>query len=235
MQDVCISFWPEGETPKTSAFPDMIAKVTDICSTDPNDPTYCATPSDIKLDRAKVQVMYSIPSPGKDDADLQKPVYPKGTFWHLTKCVSSPLPSSTVLPIPLPLPWSYTLHASPSTPPLTETKTVDKRPPPTRLPRQLVRPAPLPQQLHVQRRRHPPAMEEQSEVLPRQRLGHLSEWHGDPDRGGHRRHHGAERLGAGAGAEVGAYCWGEGVWHTGEECGWRAGAVAWEKYGACGW
>ena len=87
MQDVCISFWPEGETPETSAFPDMIAKVTDICSTDPNDPTHCATPSDIKLDRAKVQVMYNIPSPGKDDPDLQKPVYPKGTFWHLTKCV----------------------------------------------------------------------------------------------------------------------------------------------------
>ncbi|KAI4093803.1 MAG: hypothetical protein LQ344_002707 [Seirophora lacunosa] len=92
MQDVCISFWPEGETPETSAFPDMIAKVTDICSTDPNDPTHCATPSDIKLDRAKVQVMYSIPSPGKDDADLQKSVYPRGTFWHLTKCWTNGLP-----------------------------------------------------------------------------------------------------------------------------------------------
>ncbi|KAL9009581.1 MAG: hypothetical protein Q9173_005401 [Seirophora scorigena] len=92
MQDVCISFWPEGETPETSAFPDMIAKVTDICSTDPNDPTHCATPSDIKLDRAKVQVMYSIPSPGKENADLQKPVYPRGTFWHLTKCWTNGLP-----------------------------------------------------------------------------------------------------------------------------------------------
>ena len=87
MQDVCVSFWPEGDTPNTSTFPDMIAKVTDICSTDPNDPTYCATPSDIKLDRAKIQVMYNIPSPGKENPDLQKPVYPKGTFWHLTKCV----------------------------------------------------------------------------------------------------------------------------------------------------
>ncbi|KAL8918382.1 MAG: hypothetical protein Q9208_007401 [Pyrenodesmia sp. 3 TL-2023] len=92
MQDVCISFWPEGDTPGTSKFPDMIAKVTDICSTDPNDPTHCATPSDIKLDRAKVQVMYNIPSPGKADPDLQKHVYPKGTYWHLTKCWTNGLP-----------------------------------------------------------------------------------------------------------------------------------------------
>ncbi|KAL9025201.1 MAG: hypothetical protein Q9196_005936 [Gyalolechia fulgens] len=92
MQDVCISFWPEGDTPGTSAFPDMIAKVTDICSTDPKDPTHCATPSDIKLDRAKVQVLYNIPSPGKDDPDLQKPVYPRGTYWHLTKCWTNGLP-----------------------------------------------------------------------------------------------------------------------------------------------
>ncbi|KAI4213160.1 MAG: hypothetical protein L6R36_009462, partial [Xanthoria steineri] len=92
MQDVCISFWPEGDTPDTSTFPDMIAKVTDICSTDPDDPTHCATPSDIKLDRAKIQVMYKVPSPGKDNPDLQKPVYPKGTFWHLTKCWTNGLP-----------------------------------------------------------------------------------------------------------------------------------------------
>ncbi|KAL8709770.1 MAG: hypothetical protein Q9220_005556 [cf. Caloplaca sp. 1 TL-2023] len=92
MQDVCISFWPEGDSPTTSTSPDMIVKVTDICSTDPNDPTHCATPSDIKLDRAKVQVMYNIPSPGKDDPDLQKPVYPKGTFWHFTKCWTNGLP-----------------------------------------------------------------------------------------------------------------------------------------------
>ncbi|KAL8877333.1 MAG: hypothetical protein Q9192_008692, partial [Flavoplaca navasiana] len=86
MQDVCVSFWPEGDTPGTSTFPDMIGKVTDICSTDPDDPTHCATPSDIKVDRAKVQVMYKIPSPGKENPDLQKHVFPKGTYWHLTKC-----------------------------------------------------------------------------------------------------------------------------------------------------
>ena len=81
MQDVCVSFWPEDEFSN-----DMIAKVTDICSTDPNDPSHCATPSDIKVDRAKVQVMYNIPSPGSADPDLQKDKYVKGTYWHLTKC-----------------------------------------------------------------------------------------------------------------------------------------------------
>lgn len=81
MQDVCVSFWPEGEFTN-----DMIAKVTDICSTDPSDPTHCATPSDIKVDRAKVQVMYDIPLPGSANAALQAPKYIKGTYWHLTKC-----------------------------------------------------------------------------------------------------------------------------------------------------
>lgn len=57
MQDVCISLWPE------SGGPDMIVKVMDICSTDPSDPTYCATPADIKIDRAKVQMLYNIPDP----------------------------------------------------------------------------------------------------------------------------------------------------------------------------
>jgi hypothetical protein len=85
MQDVCVSFWPENG-PEGSYTNDMIAKVTDICSTDPNDPTHCATPADIKVDRAKVQVMYNIPVPGSENADLQKDKYVKGTYWHLTKC-----------------------------------------------------------------------------------------------------------------------------------------------------
>lgn len=80
MQDVCISLWPE------SGGPDMIVKVMDICSTDPSDPTYCATPADIKIDRAKVQMLYNIPTPGSADADLQGAKYPRGTYWHLTKC-----------------------------------------------------------------------------------------------------------------------------------------------------
>lgn len=82
MQDVCISLWPEGPNPT----PDMIVKVTDICSTDPSDPTYCATPYDIKVDRALVQVLYGITGAGADDPELQLPVYPKGAYWHITKC-----------------------------------------------------------------------------------------------------------------------------------------------------
>ena len=85
MQDVCVSFWPENG-PEGDYTNDMIAKVTDICSIDPNDPSHCATPSDIKVDRAKVQVMYDIPVPGSANADLQKDKYVKGTYWHLTKC-----------------------------------------------------------------------------------------------------------------------------------------------------
>ena len=81
MQDVCVSFWPDGEFTN-----DMIAKVTDICSIDPNDPSHCATPSDIKVDRAKVQVMYNIPVPGSANAALQADKYINGTYWHLTKC-----------------------------------------------------------------------------------------------------------------------------------------------------
>ncbi len=80
MQDVCISLWPEG------GGTDMIVKVMDICSTDPNDPTYCVTPADIKRDRAKVQILYGIPTPGSADPDLQGAKYPRGTYWHLTKC-----------------------------------------------------------------------------------------------------------------------------------------------------
>ena len=81
MQDVCLSLWPE------SGSPDMIVKVTDICGTDPSDPTYCATPYDIKVDRSVMQVMEGISGAGADNSDLQQPVWPKGgTYWHFTKC-----------------------------------------------------------------------------------------------------------------------------------------------------
>ena len=80
MQDVCISLWPQGGPP------DMIVKVMDICSTDPSDPSYCATPADIKIDRAKVQMLYNIPTPGFADPDLQGAKFPKGIYWHLTRC-----------------------------------------------------------------------------------------------------------------------------------------------------
>lgn len=72
---------------------------------------------------------------------------------------------------------------------------VDQRPPPTGLPRQLVGPTSAPQQFHVECRRHPPAVEKQPEIIPKQRLGDLPERYGDPQRRVHRRHHTSQRLG----------------------------------------
>ena len=77
MQDVCISFWREdGQS-------DMMLKVTDICSTDPNDPTHCATPADIKIDRTKASIMEKLPAgqplPAGDE-------YPEKIWWFFMKC-----------------------------------------------------------------------------------------------------------------------------------------------------
>lgn len=74
MQDVCISFWKEDGTS------DMILKVTDICSTDPNDPTHCATPADIKIDRSKAKIMEQL------GTDLPGDQYPEKVWWFFTKC-----------------------------------------------------------------------------------------------------------------------------------------------------
>lgn len=74
MQDVCISFWKEDGTS------DMMLKVTDICSTDPSDPTHCANPADIKIDRAKAKVMQGLSS------DPQGDQYPEKVWWFFMKC-----------------------------------------------------------------------------------------------------------------------------------------------------
>ena len=74
MQDVCISFWKEDGSS------DMMLKVTDICSTDPSDPTYCATPGDIKIDRTKAKLMEKLPSAPEGD------VYPEKIWWFFMKC-----------------------------------------------------------------------------------------------------------------------------------------------------
>ncbi|KAL9124906.1 MAG: hypothetical protein Q9217_005818 [Psora testacea] len=75
MQDVCISFWDE----KWSK--DMMLKVTDICSTDPNDPTHCATPNDIKIGRTKAKIWS-----GQDMSALQGNSYPEKSVWFFMKC-----------------------------------------------------------------------------------------------------------------------------------------------------
>lgn len=74
MQDVCISFWRE------DGLSDMMLKVTDICSTDPDDPTHCATPADIKVDRTKAKIMEQIDSTPEGDE------YPGKVWWFFMKC-----------------------------------------------------------------------------------------------------------------------------------------------------
>ena len=83
MQDVCISFWKEDGSQ------DMMAKVTDICSTDPNDPTHCETPADIKLDRLKVSIMEGQtgqPVENFPDFAPEKSEFPEKTWWFFMKC-----------------------------------------------------------------------------------------------------------------------------------------------------
>ena len=81
MQDVCVSFW-------TGNGEDMIAKVTDICSTDPSDPSHCASPEDIKLPRTKVQVLrhkqfgkWSDSPQFSGNEDTEK------VYWYFSKCL----------------------------------------------------------------------------------------------------------------------------------------------------
>ncbi|KAK4690929.1 hypothetical protein P7C71_g5966, partial [Lecanoromycetidae sp. Uapishka_2] len=88
MQDVCISFW------KNDGSSDMMLKVTDICSTDPNDPTYCATPSDIKIDRGKAQIMEKLTDPPdwQSHPELTGNEYPEQIYWFFMKCWDDGLP-----------------------------------------------------------------------------------------------------------------------------------------------
>jgi len=87
MQDVCISFWKEDGTS------DMMLKVTDICSTDPNDPTHCATPADIKIDRTKASIMQGLTAnPLKSYPQLTGNEFPEKTWWFFMKCWADGLP-----------------------------------------------------------------------------------------------------------------------------------------------
>ena len=100
MQDVCINFVRQDWTN------DMILKVTDICCTDPNDPSCCATPNDIKIDRTKAQILYGFS--GQDVSNvpqLSGSKYPEPAFWFFSKCwdevsscASGPLPCQSCSP-----------------------------------------------------------------------------------------------------------------------------------------
>ena len=63
-------------------------QVTDICSTDPNDPTHCATPADIKVDRGKAQVMEGLMNPPDTTAhpEVMGDVFPDKVWWFFMKC-----------------------------------------------------------------------------------------------------------------------------------------------------
>ncbi|KAL8640748.1 MAG: hypothetical protein Q9226_008711 [Calogaya cf. arnoldii] len=89
MQDVCISFWNEERAPEKQS--DMMLKVTDICSTDPNDPTACLTPYDIKIDRHKAGIMERLRGEGMPPPEEQEALNGtefKGgkTWWFFMKC-----------------------------------------------------------------------------------------------------------------------------------------------------
>ena len=81
MQDVCISFWKEDWST------DMMLKVTDICSTDPNDPTHCETPGDIKIDRSKAKVWSGHGNDNLEDVpELMGNSHPDKSVWFFMKC-----------------------------------------------------------------------------------------------------------------------------------------------------
>ena len=79
MQDVCISFWKEDGSS------DMMLKVTDICSTDPSDPTHCQNPGDIKIDRSKAKVMEKMNS-DPNNPGLMGTTFPEKIWWFFMKC-----------------------------------------------------------------------------------------------------------------------------------------------------
>ncbi|KAL9037117.1 MAG: hypothetical protein Q9214_005840 [Letrouitia sp. 1 TL-2023] len=91
MQDVCISFW--NEDPRKGHQSDMMLKVTDICTTDPKDPTHCATPQDIKIDRVKAQIMEHMTGPlWSTIPQLSGNEFKgNGTWWFFTKCFADGL------------------------------------------------------------------------------------------------------------------------------------------------
>ena len=100
----------------------MIVKVTDVCSTDPDDPTHCAKPGDIKMDRTKVRIMEQLPGdqPTKDMKEVNGNQFTDGistatseTWWFFTKCWADALVQPAYTdnwfaqpPIPNSLHWS---------------------------------------------------------------------------------------------------------------------------------
>ena len=92
--------------------------MTDICSTNPKDPTYCATPADIKIDRIKADLLYSsiTDRTAAENASLATGTeYPEKVWWFFSKCwddgLAQPVYNSTKNwftnpPLPNNLKWS---------------------------------------------------------------------------------------------------------------------------------
>ena len=83
MPDLCISFW------STDWKTDMMLKVTDICSTDPSNPTSCKKPGDIKIDRTKAKIWSghgNDPRPAIEIPGLNGNQFDGETVWYFRKC-----------------------------------------------------------------------------------------------------------------------------------------------------
>ncbi|KAL6713287.1 hypothetical protein ACLMJK_008752 [Lecanora helva] len=94
MQDVCISVWNDSGDGE-GAGDDVELKVTDICSTDPSDPSHCATPSDIKIDRIKADLLYSnVKNVSREQRQALNAgaEYPGTIYWFFSKCWDDGLP-----------------------------------------------------------------------------------------------------------------------------------------------
>lgn len=110
MQDVCISFWRDNGTEE------MMLKVTDICSTDPNEPSYCATPADIKVNRYKAATMQHLGGrPIETYPEIMDDRFPQKTWWLFVKCWADVFTSFSIFALPNPKPLS--LLALPPSPP----------------------------------------------------------------------------------------------------------------------
>ncbi|KAG8534077.1 uncharacterized protein KY384_000920 [Bacidia gigantensis] len=97
MQDVCLSLWNNTGTPIKGAA-DIQVKVTDICSTDPKDPNYCATPADIMIDRRKAMLLWhdTTAKTEEESAALKNgKAYPNKIFWYFSKCIQDGLPQQS--------------------------------------------------------------------------------------------------------------------------------------------
>ena len=117
MQDACISLWNETGAGNKNGSTDVELKITGICSTDPNDPSYCETPADIMIDRQKAMLLFRTDNKtAEETAALKyKNAYPRPVNWFFSKCLQDGLPQKAynhsgnwfaTPPLPLNTNWS---------------------------------------------------------------------------------------------------------------------------------